>query len=103
MECNRARESAYLLALTKVEGMTLSEAARVLCISRQGLYKIAKKLKNKGYLEDGHVIKLSNIAHIKLQEILRDLLKYFNINILRFTGYVTKGLGEGAFYLSLEG
>ncbi|MBP1448508.1 MAG: CTP-dependent riboflavin kinase [Thermoproteus sp.] len=93
----------YLLALAQVEGMTPTEAARALGISRQGLYKALRKLKGMGLIEEGAYIKFSEAGRDELREILRGLMKYFSITTIRLEGYVARGLGEGAFYVSLEG
>jgi riboflavin kinase len=92
-----------LLALSKVEGLPVAEAASKLCITRQGLYKILKSLKEEGYVEEGPVVKLSQRGRDVLSAVLRDLLSYFNIASIKLSGVVISGLGEGAFYISLEG
>lgn len=93
----------YLLALAQVEGMTPTEAARALGISRQGLYKALRKLRDMGLVEEGAYIKFGEAGRDELREILRGLMKYFGITTIRLEGYVARGLGEGAFYVSLEG
>ncbi len=103
MSCPDRRLVADLVALSTVEGLSITEAARRLCMTRQGLYKVVKMLRREGYLLEGPTIKLSQKAREQLSLALQDLLKYFKITSITLVGYVTSGLGEGAFYLSLEG
>ncbi|MFB6490985.1 MAG: DUF120 domain-containing protein [Thermoproteus sp. AZ2] len=93
----------YLLALAKVEGLTPGEAAKALGVSRQGLYKSLKRLEAAGLVEPGPVIKLSETGRDVLRGALRDLMEYFGIARIRLEGYLARGLGEGAYYISLEG
>jgi riboflavin kinase len=93
----------YLLALAGVEGLTPSEAAKALGISRQGLHKALRRLKAAGYVEEGPYVKISEAGREALREALRGLMAYFGIAAIRLEGYVARGLGEGAFYVSLEG
>lgn len=101
--CIDRRVVGDLVAVASVEGLTVSEAARRLCVTRQGLYKILSYLRQRGLVEGGRVIKLSQKGRDFLSAILKDLLRYFNIYSIRVEGYVISGLGEGAFYMSLEG
>ncbi|MEZ0319598.1 MAG: DUF120 domain-containing protein [Pyrobaculum sp.] len=103
MDCIDRRLLADLLTLSTVEGLTVSEAAKRLCMTRQGLYKVMKTLRSKGYLADGQTIVLTQKSREVLSFLLKRLLQYFNIASLRLIGYVVSGLGEGAFYMSLEG
>ena len=103
MSCIDRRLVGDLLALSKVEGLSVAEAASRLCITRQGLYKILKSLRERGYVEEGPVVKLSQKGREVLNAVLRDLLFYFNIASVKLVGVVVSGLGEGAFYISLEG
>lgn len=91
------------MAISTVEGLTVSEAARRLCITRQGLYKILSYLKKEGFVESGRVVKISQKGREYLSTVLKDLMRFFNINSIKLEGYVVSGLGEGAFYMSLEG
>lgn len=93
----------YLLALARTEGEGISEAARALGLSRQGLHKALRKLRELGYVEEGPEIRLSERGRELLREALRDLMEYFGVSTIRLYGYVARGLGEGAFYVSLEG
>ncbi len=93
----------YLLLLAKAEGSTPAEAAKALGISRQGLYKALRKLRALGYVEQGSYIRLSESGRNALKEALRDLMGYFGMTAIRLEGYVARGLGEGAYYVSLEG
>ena len=81
----------------------MSESAKRLCMTRQGLYKLLKQLRAEGYVAEGSVVKLTPKGRDFLSGILRDLLRYFNIASIRLVGRVVSGLGEGAFYISLEG
>ncbi|MFN3803656.1 MAG: DUF120 domain-containing protein [Pyrobaculum sp.] len=103
MECTSRKLYADLLALASVEGMSIAEAAKALCMTRQGLYKLVKSLRERGYLEEGPTVALSQKGRDFLSLLLKDLLKYFKITSIRLSGFVTSGLGEGAFYMSLEG
>ena len=103
MECRERRLAADLIALSSVEGLPVSEAAKRLCMTRQGLYKLLKQLRAEGYVAEGSVVKLTPKGRDFLSGILRDLLRYFNIASIRLVGRVVSGLGEGAFYISLEG
>jgi len=103
VSCIDRRLVGDLVALSKVEGLPVAEAASKLCITRQGLYKILKSLREKGYVEEGPVVKLSQKGRDVLSAVLRDLLSYFNIASIKLSGVVISGLGEGAFYVSLEG
>lgn len=103
MSCPDRRVEAYLLELARVEGLTVGEASQRLCLSRQGLYKVLRELRGGGYVEEGPVIRLSEKGREELGRTLRDLLRYFHIDTLRLAGVVVSGLGEGAFYMSLEG
>lgn len=93
----------YLLYLAKSEGSTPAEAAKALGISRQGLYKALKRLRALGYVEEGPQIRLSERGREVLRGALRDLMSYFGMSAIRLEGYVARGLGEGAYYISLEG
>ncbi|MEM0467636.1 MAG: DUF120 domain-containing protein [Pyrobaculum sp.] len=101
--CINRRVIGDLLAISTVEGLTVSEAARRLCITRQGLYKILSYLKKEGFVESGRVVKISQKGREYLSTVLKDLMRFFNINSIKLEGYVVSGLGEGAFYMSLEG
>lgn len=103
MECVDRRLVGDLIAVSSVEGLPVSEAARRLCLTRQGLYKLLRHLREGGYVEEGPVVKLSQRGRDLLSAVLRDLLIYFNIASLKLLGQVVSGLGEGAFYMSLEG
>ncbi len=103
MECVDRRLVGDLLALSRVEGLPVAEAAGRLCMTRQGLYKILRSLRERGYVEEGPVVKLSQRGRDILSAALRELLSYFNIVSIRLVGVVVSGLGEGAFYISLEG
>ncbi len=103
MDKQRPIVLGYLLSLAKVEGSPPAEAAKELGISRQGLYKALRKLKALGYVEEGPYIKLSEKGREALRNALRDLMSYFGIAAIRLEGYVARGLGEGAYYVSLEG
>ncbi|MEM1519646.1 MAG: DUF120 domain-containing protein, partial [Pyrobaculum sp.] len=101
--CINRRVIGDLLAISTVEGLTVSEAARRLCITRQGLYKILSYLKKEGFVESGRVVKISQKGREYLSTVLKDLMRFFNINSIKLEGYVVSGLGEGAFYMSLKG
>jgi Transcriptional regulator of a riboflavin/FAD biosynthetic operon len=103
VECVDRRLVGDLLALSRVEGLPVAEAAGRLCMTRQGLYKILRSLRERGYVEEGPVVKLSQRGRDILSAALRELLSYFNIVSIRLVGVVVSGLGEGAFYISLEG
>ncbi|MEL9990356.1 MAG: DUF120 domain-containing protein [Thermoproteus sp.] len=103
MDGQRPIVLGYLVLLASVEGMTPSEAARVLGISRQGLHKALRRLKELGYVEEGPYLKISEGGREVLRRALRDLMRYFGMSSIRLEGYVARGLGEGAFYVSLEG
>ncbi|MGB9704013.1 MAG: DUF120 domain-containing protein [Pyrobaculum sp.] len=103
MECQERRLVGDLIALASVEGLPVAEAARRLCVTRQGLYKLLKQLREEGYVAEGPVVKLSPKGRDLLSSVLRDLLRYFNIASIRLVGRVVSGLGEGAFYISLDG
>jgi len=60
-------------------------------------------MRERGYVEEGPLIKLSQRGRDVLSAVLRDLMIYFNIASIRLAGIVVSGLGEGAFYVSLEG
>jgi CTP-dependent riboflavin kinase (EC 2.7.1.-) len=72
-------------------------------MTRQGLYKVLRSLRERGYVEEGPVVKLSQKGRDVLSAALKDLLSYFNIVSIKLSGVVISGLGEGAFYISLEG
>ncbi|AEA12641.1 Riboflavin kinase [Thermoproteus uzoniensis 768-20] len=93
----------YLIALAGVEGLPPSEAAKALGISRQGLHKALRRLRAAGYVEEGPYIKIAEAGREVLKEALRSLMAYFGMSGIRLEGYVARGLGEGAFYVSLEG
>lgn len=103
MSCPDRKVEVHLLRLARVEGLSVGEASQRLCISRQGLYKVLRELRRGGYVEEGPVITLSERGREELGRTLRDLLRYFRIDSLRLAGTVVSGLGEGAFYISLEG
>lgn len=103
MECQERRLIGDLITLVSVEGLPVAEAARRLCVTRQGLYKLLKQLREEGYIAEGPIIKLTSKGRDLLSSILRDLLRYFNIASIRLVGRVVSGLGEGAFYISLNG
>ncbi|AAL63989.1 DUF120 domain-containing protein [Pyrobaculum aerophilum] len=103
MECKERRLIGDLIALSYVEGLPVAEAAKRLCVTRQGLYKLLKQLRNEGYVAEGPLIKITQKGRDLLSSVLRDLLRYFNIASIRLIGRVISGLGEGAFYISLEG
>ncbi|RFA94205.1 DUF120 domain-containing protein [Pyrobaculum aerophilum] len=103
MECQERRLIGDLIALSYVEGLSVAEAAKRLCVTRQGLYKLLKQLRNEGYVAEGPLIKITQKGRDLLSSVLRDLLRYFNIASIRLIGRVISGLGEGAFYISLEG
>jgi Transcriptional regulator of a riboflavin/FAD biosynthetic operon len=103
VECVDRRLVGDLLALSRVEGLPVAEAAGRLCMTRQGLYKILRSLRERGYVEEGPVVKLSQRGRDILSAALRELLSYFNIVSIRMVGVVVSGLGEGVFYISLEG
>jgi riboflavin kinase len=103
VECVDRRLVGDLLALSRVEGLPVAEAAGRLCMTRQGLYKILRSLRERGYVEEGPVVKLSQRGRDILSAALRELLSYFNIVSIRVVGVVVSGLSEGAFYISLEG
>ncbi len=103
MECKERRLIGDLIALSYVEGLPVAEAAKRLCVTRQGLYKLLKQLRNEGYVAEGPLIKITQKGSDLLSSVLRDLLRYFNIASIRLIGRVISGLGEGAFYISLEG
>ncbi len=103
MECVDRRLLGDLLALSRVEGLPVADAAGRLCMTRQGLYKVLRSLRERGYVEEGPVVKLSQKGRDVLSAVLKDLLSYFNIASIKLSGVVISGLGEGAFYISLEG
>ncbi len=103
MECVDRRLLGDLLALSRVEGLPVADAAGRLCMTRQGLYKVLRSLRERGYVEEGPVVKLSQKGRDVLGAALKDLLSYFNIVSIKLSGVVISGLGEGAFYISLEG
>ena len=103
MECKERRLIGDLIALSYLEGLPVAEAAKRLCVTRQGLYKLLKQLRNEGYVAEGPLIKITQKGRDLLSSVLRDLLRYFNIASIRLIGRVISGLGEGAFYISLEG
>lgn len=103
MECKERRLIGDLIALSYVEGLPVAEAAKRLCVTRQGLYKLLKQLRNEGYVAEGPLIKITQKGRDLLSSVLRDLLRYFNIASIILIGRVISGLGEGAFYISLEG
>jgi riboflavin kinase len=92
-----------LVAISAVEGLTVAEASRRLCVSRQGLYKLVKSLREAGYLTQERAVRLTEAGRQVLRLVLKHLLRYFNIVSFTLRGSVTSGLGEGAFYVSLEG
>jgi len=100
--CER-KTLADLIAFASVEGLPVGEAAKRLCMSRQGAYKAVKALREAGYLSEGPVIKLTQKGRDALSIVLRNLLRYFDIASIKLVGRVVTGLGEGAFYMSLEG
>ncbi|MEZ0248375.1 MAG: DUF120 domain-containing protein [Thermoproteus sp.] len=103
MDGQRPIVVGYLVLLASVEGMTPSEAAKALGISRQGLHKALRRLRELGYVEDEPYLKISEAGREVLRRALRDLMRYFGMSAIRLEGYVARGLGEGAFYVSLEG
>ena len=103
MDCVDRKLLGDLLALSRVEGLPVADAAGRLCMTRQGLYKVLRSLRERGYVEEGPVIKLSQKGRDVLSAALKDLLSYFNIVSIKLSGVVISGLGEGAFYISLEG
>jgi len=103
VECVDRKLVADLIALSRVEGLPVAEAAGRLCMTRQGLYKILRSLRERGYMEEGPVVKLGQRGRDILSAVLKDLLSYFNIASIKLVGIVVSGLGEGAFYVSLEG
>lgn len=103
MDCVDRKLLGDLLALSRVEGLPVADAAGRLCMTRQGLYKVLRSLRERGYVEEGPVVKLSQKGRDVLSAALKDLLSYFNIVSIKLSGVVISGLGEGAFYISLEG
>lgn len=102
MECQR-KILGDLIALALVEGEPISEAAKRLCMTRQGAYKLVKLMRQMGYLSEGPTVKLTQKGRDALSQVLNALMRYFNITTIKLSGFVTSGLGEGAFYISLEG
>lgn len=103
MKCIDRRLIGDLIALSTVEGLSVTDAAEKLCLTRQGLYKLLRHLKKEGYVAEGPAIRLTQKGKDTLGIVLKDLLRYFNILSIRLSGRVVSGLGEGAFYMSLEG
>jgi len=103
VDCVDRKLLGDLLALSRVEGLPVADAAGRLCMTRQGLYKVLRSLRERGYVEEGPVVKLSQKGRDVLSAALKDLLSYFNIVSIKLSGVVISGLGEGAFYISLEG
>jgi riboflavin kinase len=102
-ELANGRLACDLIVLSTVEGLTVAEASRRLRVTRQGLYKKVKSLREAGYLAQGRTIALTEAGRQVLRAVLEHLLRYFNIVSVRLRGFVTSGLGEGAYYMSLEG
>ncbi len=99
---NRGARYTYVPVLTK-------ELGKILNSSQQAISKNILELEEEGYIERRKKSKSFNImvtekGYEELTKLLIMLNNAINgIKEIEFQGIITKGMGEGAYYISLEG
>ena len=106
----------YLLILLKhgvstrdYAQINLSKLASEVGVTPQNLSKVLKKLEDLGYIEK----KLNTVTQIRLTEKAQEVLRYVmeilsreffeSFKTIKLVGQVISGIGEGKFYVSLNG
>lgn len=109
------KKAPYLLLLLKCgvtdlefKSLSLSKIAQELGTTSQNLSKILNKLEQEGLIvkitKPQLAIKLTPRAMELVKCIVEILKDYFKeLTIIKLVGYVISGLGEGRYYMSLEG
>ncbi len=99
---NRGARYSYVSILTKELGIILNS-------SQQAISKNILELEEYGYIErrkkgKGFNIRVSEKGYEELNKLSIILRNAINgTKELEFQGIITKGMGEGAYYISLEG
>jgi riboflavin kinase len=91
-------------AHTKPVAMTTTEMGRISGMSQQNASKKLSDLESGGYIERGKDgITLTKKAREGLDELYSSMKAAFEGERLEIEGIITKGLGEGGYYVSLPG
>lgn len=108
-------DASELVALKRVAicgestEMTSSELGRILDVSPQTASRYLSRLEDGGYLErslltDGQRLTLTEKGQSRLRREYEDYRRIFEgKRDAKFRGRITKGLGEGRYYVSREG
>ena len=85
-------------------GPRVSDIAAELGVTRQGLYKMLGQLAERGLIRyERGVVELGERGLELLSELYRLIGEVLGVDVIELRGEVTSGLGEGRYYMSLEG
>jgi len=85
-------------------GPRVNDIAEALGVTRQGLYKMLSQLAEKGFIKyERGVVELGERGVEVLTELYKLVGEVLGVHVIELRGEVVSGLGEGRYYMSLEG